>query len=201
MKVIAIVLCASLASIASADPVFDADGFYSTNLDPIVSPALITEIEVSGIGSYHEIREAGNVIIDVFIGSNHRVTGIGWDVTIEAFSPSWYHEMGVELASSTGDGVIVVPGEGDTFSGGPASYSSNGIIDFISQGLDYSVNADGILRLEFFEDFDDWQVNPDGVWNSGTITVQHVVPAPSSFALLGFGGLVAVRRRRRKVQF
>jgi hypothetical protein len=55
---------------------------------------------------------------------------------------------------------------------------------------------------KFFEGFNDSEVNPDGIWNSGTLTIQVVaIPEPSTYAMLalagaGFAGYV-IRRRRR----
>ena len=74
-------------------------------------------------------------------------------------------------------------------------------------GLTFQVGADGLLRLEFFDDFDDASVSPDGIWNFGTITfttdVVDVppagVPEPASILLVGAGlAMVGYRGRRRR---
>ena len=70
-----------------------------------------------------------------------------------------------------------------------------GIIDLVGAGLDFFVGADGVLSLEFYEGFDDAAGVIDGEWNQGVLTVVWV-PAPGAAAVLGLGGLMAVRRRR-----
>lgn len=129
--------------------------------------------------------------------ANGQVVSIGWDVTLFADDPSWLSELTVGFSDSaqTG-GVDLAPGFGDDFSGTQA-YSSGGLVDLIGLGLDFSLGADGLLRLEFFEGFDDFANDWDGIWISGTLSVEVLeVPAPSAFALLGFAGVVAGRRRR-----
>ena len=73
--------------------------------------------------------------------------------------------------------------------------------------------ADRILRLEFFESFDDGAAFQDGVWHSGQVTIGHTtaggaagtltlnigaVPEPGTYGLMAlglFGVLLAARRR------
>ncbi|MBL8875677.1 MAG: PEP-CTERM sorting domain-containing protein [Phycisphaerae bacterium] len=129
--------------------------------------------------------------------ANGHVVSIGWDVTIYADSPSWLSELAVAFEnSSQSNGVFLNPGFGDDFSG-TSSYTSGGLLDLIGLGLDFNLDADGLLRLEFFEDFDDFPNDWDGIWISGTLSIEVLdVPAPSAFAMLGLAGLAATRRRR-----
>ncbi|MBL8888079.1 MAG: PEP-CTERM sorting domain-containing protein [Phycisphaerales bacterium] len=129
--------------------------------------------------------------------ANGQVVSIGWDVTLYADAPSWLSELTVAFEdSSQAAGVFLAPGNGDDFSG-TGSYSSGGLIDLVGLGLDFSLGADGLLRLEFFEGFDDFPSDWDGIWISGTLSIEVLdVPAPSAFALLGIAGFAAGRRRR-----
>ena len=64
-----------------------------------------------------------------------------------------------------------------------------------SVATSFFVGGDGLLRIEFWEDFVDFK-GADGFYGS-TLTI-HYIPAPASLALLGLGGLVGIRRRRRR---
>lgn len=153
-------------------------------------------IDVAGTDSWDAYGSPNNVRADVQLKPNGHVVGIGWDVTLTAFDPSWRSEIRVDLTDSAiTDGIGLAPGAADTSPGGPTAYSSGGIIDLVGAGLDFFVGADGVLSLEFYEGFDDAAGVIDGEWNQGVLTVVWV-PAPGAAAVLGLGGLMAVRRRR-----
>jgi len=173
------------------------------------SAAVFTvDIDVSGISSYGELGDPSNVLMDVLLAPDALVTGIGWDVTIEAFSPSWQSEIAVAFLNSL-EGLNLSPGAG-TDSAGTGSYSSGGILDLgsIDPTFPFSVGSDGLLNLEFFEQFDDSSVSPDGQWLSGTLTIQYEaddtptpgVPEPTTWAMMigGLGLVGAFLRRSRK---
>jgi hypothetical protein len=131
------------------------------------------------------------VLLDV--GANSVVTSIAYDVTLTADSPSWLADMvvGFENSKQT-DGVFFTPGIEEWF---PGIMSYLGFADLALLGLAFEVGVDGILRLEFFEDWDDL-VGVDGQWDFGTITfgIETVdveepgeVPEPSTTLLIGAG--------------
>ena len=78
-----------------------------------------------------------------------------------------------------------------------------GSIDLAPQHLDFRVGADGFLRLEFFEDWDDI-AGVDGAWDFGTITFNAeqaptAVPEPATSLLFGAGlALPGYAGRRRR---
>ena len=99
-------------------------------------------------------------------------------------------------------GVFLTPGIGNDFAG-TASFSSGGIIDLAtvlpSTPLDFFLDADGVLRIELFESFDDdfGTGAIDAIYGNGSqVQVQYVIPAPGALALLGVAGLAGARRRR-----
>lgn len=154
-------------------------------------------INVTGIRSNDPYGNAINVVNNYNIGANSHVIGIGWDVTLFADTPSWLSELSVAFEDSgQTTGVFLSPGAGDDFSG-TSVYSSGGVVDLVGLALDFNVGPDGILRLEYFEGYDDFPGDWDGIWQAGALTVQYdTVPAPGAAGVLAVGGLMALRRRR-----
>lgn len=166
----------------------------------------VTSFDVSGIFSYDPLGDPLNERFTLALGSGAHITGIGWDVTLFAVAPSWLSEMVVAFGPTSDPYfVFLTPGIADIFPG-TRSYSSGGIVDLIGLGLDFFLDADGLLQLEFFEDFDDYLNDWDGIWDSGTIDIEYStgddpdpVPAPGALALLlagaGLLGFAGLRRR------
>lgn len=161
------------------------------------------QFDVTGILSNDELGAAVNQVFLVDVGANSHVIGIGWDTTQFADSPSFLSEMAVMFGSTSTNFVSLRTGVGDDVPG-TASYSSGGVVDLVGVSLDFNVDADGKLRLEFFETFDDFADDWDGKWESGhlTIRVESAIPEPSTYALMGLGlaGLAAWTRRRTKAR-
>ncbi len=156
-------------------------------------------LDVSGIFSNEEIGSAQNEVRMLNFGSAGRVIGVSWDVELFADSPSWLSEMGVDLSGEGGAGLSLFPGFGDD-NPGTASYNSGGFMDLVALGLDFAIGADGNLRFEFFERFNDFVGDWDGIWTSGAITVRVDVPEPATMALT-LAALAALgASRRRKAQ-
>lgn len=108
------------------------------------------------------------------------LTGIGWDVILRTVNPaSWLSQIAVRVSDSLGmGGVVLRPGAGDNFAGGPTRYNSGGIIKFADIAVPNIVlMPDNLIRFEFFETFDDHQGVIDGRWVCGHLTVSMLHPA------------------------
>ena len=161
-------------------------------------------VNVAGVESYGEYGDSGNTVLTYNVGANVTITGISFNVNVTAFDPSWLSELSLAFEDSAqSNGVFFNPAftEDDP---GTGTYSD--AADLVELGLSFQVGADGLLRLEFFEGFDDASVSPDGIWNFGTITfitdavdVPGEVPEPASGLLMGAGlALIGYTARRRR---
>jgi hypothetical protein len=135
----------------------------------------VAQIDVTGAESFAGIGNKNNTVLVVDLGGPVEVIGIGWDVTIQSIGGSWLSEAAVNLGSSSTAFISLRPGNGVDNNGGnvPTQFSSGGVVDLISLGLDFALDADGVLRLEFFDTFVDFPDSPDAIWVSGSLTVVY----------------------------
>ena len=196
---IAITAIAAIAGAATASPYFTAaNGYTSTAQAPAGATATVA-IDISGVLTWDEQGSAFNTVMNTNILSNAHIVGIGWDVNqfagLDSGGASWLSEMTITFGGTSGAALFLTPS--GTSSPGSESNSSGGIFDLTGSALDFFLDADGVLSMEFFESFVDQPGAPEGEFlQNSTITIEYVVPAPGALAMLGLGGLVAGRRRR-----
>jgi hypothetical protein len=172
------------------------------------APMSIT-VDVGGIDSMDEYGSPFNTVLGLQVGANSTITNISYAFSLYADEPSYLSEIRIAFENSDQtDGVFFTPGVSNPF---PGSASYSGAANLIDLGLAFQVGADGILRLEFFEGFDDYPGEWDGFWESGFFTFGYEtvdvvdpepVPEPAS-ALLLAAGLASMRyagRRRNKTK-
>lgn len=178
---------------------------------------LITRtVNLADVASRGTGADGIETIIQESFGSSVQIVGIGWDVSIGTFGPSFLQEAVAGFSNSSGAfQVLLAPGANTTDESGTKSFSSGGILDLTNVGgNDISfLLGDGILKIVFFESFyDNIFTAPvtasangdpptvDALWN-GMLTITGLTietPAPGSLALLSLGlGGVLLRRRRR----
>jgi hypothetical protein len=169
----------------------------TASLPPIDLPLLnsatetITVVDISGIATGGD-DPLDDVVLTVPLAPGAHVIGIGFDVVLDSFDPSWLSEASIDFNGE----VVLPPGVGDDFSGLGVPYSSGGIIDLVGLGFDF-FPAGGDLVMTFFEGFDDGAVAPDGMWADTSLITVEWVPEPATFSLLLLAGLGFVAMRRR----
>jgi len=175
--------------------------FASTSL--FAAPLVVN---LNNVDSFGLFGAPGNSVLTYDIGANSHVTNVTYTINVTAFTPSWLSELGLAFTNSkVTDGVLLNPAFIYDFAG-TGTFSDT--LDLVFEDLDFFVGADGILRLEFYEDFNDSRVSPDGRWNFGTIVFDYTpeavnaVPEPATALLLGGGAMLIgfANRRRRAAQ-
>lgn len=168
----------------------------------------VYNFDVTGIESVDGFGSAGNTVIEFDLaaalgyasGTPLIMNGIGWDVTITAgldsSGASWLSELTVyfdDNVAPDGSGLHLSPGAGNDFPG-QLTTSEPGV-KLADVGIPDIPLPNGVLRMEFYEGFDD-EAGIDGLWKQGFLAIQVQVPTPASAAVLGLGGLAMTRRRR-----
>lgn len=201
--------CAALLCAIVSCAAADASQPSTQSSLPLTSPASertgadATTLDVTGIQSMDRLRSTNNVVVFLWVGPFNVVNGVGYDVFLQTLAPgSRLSDITMAVTNSAGlpgPSFGIKPGFGDDFSGGPTHYSRP--LAKLPPGFSsVTALADGLIRLEFFDGFDEAQGEPDGLWVSGTVSLQTVnpIPAPisaSAVVLLTFFSSSARHRR------
>lgn len=117
-------------------------------------------VSFEGIDSWDGLDDTDNIIIDLDIGAGNALTGVGWDIGIASVGASWLSEPTILHSDSTGsadpNGINLTVGIGND-GPGDEDFSSGGVFVVFADNMlpDVVAGADGILRLQIFEGFDD----------------------------------------------
>src|SRR5690606_28862749 len=140
-------------------------------------------------------------------GSEVTIWGLAWEgLRLATNGPSWLSDATMYLDDAVAPdevGVFLRPGAepDETPAGvgnnrpGVATYSSGGFHLLEDFGLAPMTLPDGVLRLEFYEIFDDVLGLPDATWTAGTVTLL-AIPAPGPVALCALAAGISATRRR-----
>ncbi len=159
-------------------------------------------VDVTGIQSLASFGSSGNTVLTFNVGANSTLTTLDYSVNLTAFSPSYLSEIRLALTrSDLSGGFALVPGFANP-AAGTGTFTNS--LDLVAIGRAFDVGADGILRLEFYEGFND-ALAVDGIWNFGTVTLGIVpepsaVPEPATALLMGMGVMMVCFGRRRARQ-
>ena len=158
------------ALLASADGSVQVD-----DISAVVSPAgadrgIQTCVDMTGINSWDALDDADNVFVDVNVSSSLKVVGVAWDVGIASIGDSWLADASIFVSNADGtadpNAVILAPGF-QIEAPGDQEFSSGGVVLFADEGLpEVEPNGDGIIRLQFYEGFDDLPDAIDSEWRN-----------------------------------
>lgn len=110
--------------------------------------------------------DPANRVLHLDIGAGNTLTGIALDVRIHAYPPSWLGEARLVFSQTNPDNYTIATPFVGSQDNGTADFSSNGVYDLVAGGLEVTAAADGILRMEWSESFDDVTVTPDSLWGN-----------------------------------
>ncbi|MCV2354311.1 PEP-CTERM sorting domain-containing protein [Paucibacter sp. B2R-40] len=157
--------------------------------------AATLSIDVSNTASFDALGASANTVITRSVAPNSMINSLEWNVSLSAFGDSWLQDMRVRIGNSAGDGITLTL---DSLQE-PGTKSYIGSADLNALGFAFQLAGDGLLRLEFYEDYDDVTGVADGQWNSGTLSFAGIsaVPEPNSYGLLAVGLLALGHNARR----
>jgi hypothetical protein len=191
---------AALAALVGFTGHVQAQGAPSPTFDVVQRDATSVTLDLANVPNWDERGATSNLVYDLFVGAGARVFSLQWALNLTSYPGTYLSEMQLTFSDTLGNGVTFTPGGGDEFDG---STNYAGFQDLRPDGHDFSLGADGILRLEFHDAYKDLGFDePEGIWNSGTLRFGvSAVPEPAS-AALALCGLIAVgtmATRRKKV--
>ena len=165
----------------------------------------VVNYDISGAESWDDYGDSDNMVLVIDTaamlglptGTQTEFHGIGWDVTIATVGGSWLSEAKMyfdDNIAPDGTGLFLTPGAGDN-NAGTATYTSGGVVDLSDNGISDLILPDGMLRLEFYESYNDYVDSIDANYLQGSTLQFDLVPEPAGLVLLGLGAVALLRRR------
>lgn len=193
----AIVALGAATGIAGAQ-IQQASGL-SINASPTVAAAdtdfSLHNIDLSGRVHNNLQGSSWNTVLRLDLGDDDLVlAGIGWDLSATSQHDLPLEGLRIAVLNANGDGVLLDPFMGQ--GGVGAGVATFDLHDLIADGMDFELTG-GEVFIEFFVSSNEF-AGPEGWYATGSgLTLQTApVPTPGALALLGLGGIGAIRRRR-----
>ncbi len=153
---------------------------------------LFIDVDISGAESVDGLGDPDNRIFNIFLTRSAVLIGADWNFDYFARSPSWSSQANIQLSNSSQTSVHNWD-MGDW--GGVDNSDPVALVGAEAFDVPLVLDDDGILRLEFYEDFVNDDDVVEGVYQDSILRIFYT-PAPSCLALFGLAGLVGTRRRR-----
>ncbi len=167
----------------------------------VLAPAMMSDlvINAAGVASFDGAGAVGNTLLTFTLTPGALIDAISYNLALTTEGASWLSEANIAFLNSDGDGVVLTAGFGFD-EPGTGVYSDSALLSEF--GLSFNVGADGLLFVEFYEDFDDVPNAIDANWTAGNVTLGAVgpIPEPGTYAMMALGLLAVVGAAARRRQ-
>lgn len=139
------------------------------------------------------LGDSMNTVMALNAGGNAKLQKVEWSATLEALPPSWLSEMKFAIYLHSPSDALDLGATTTTETHGVESVA--GSLDLVALGTAFDLGADGFIRVEFFEDYDDLPGDVDGYWRDISlrltfdVPIAGTAPLPGSLALVGLAML------------
>lgn len=162
-------------------------------MDPTGIVAFTFTVDVSGLSFNDAQGSAFNERLALLLAPGALISGIGWDVRLTTIGASWASEAVLRFE----DEIEFAVGSLDSFPVTNMNYTSGGVIDLTDAGFSNIRLMDSALDIEAYDSFVDNGGGGDAYFEAGSLLYIGIeFPTPGTLGMLGFGGLMLIRRRR-----